>query len=153
MPQMDILIQINDYYNTEYALDTSWQDLFTEAPEQQQAMQLQRLRSGDLLSPRAGKTAAAAAGGWLAHDFPSEDEEDNSYTESGEVVAATGTVGCSRWAESLDISACRAAMCSAVSAVRKVLSSRSVCCNGHITCCLAPLSSSILSCYPHAALS
>ena len=86
---MDILIQINDYYNTEYDLNTSWQDLFNESPEQQQAMQLQRLRSGDLLSPRAGKAAAAAAaGGWWSQEFPSEDEEDNSYSESG-----TGDIG------------------------------------------------------------
>lgn len=100
---MDILLQVNDYFGTEYEIDTPWTDLFAE-PEQQEALRLQRLRS--LESPRAaaagpgaalaaalaahqqanGAGAAAAAGGglnWLDAELPSEDEDDGSYSEPG----------------------------------------------------------------------
>jgi hypothetical protein len=101
--QMDILLQVNDYFGTEYEIDTPWTDLFAEPEEQQEALRLQRLRS--LESPRAasagtgaalaaalaaheqraGAGAGAAAGGltWLDAELPSEDEEDGSYSEPG----------------------------------------------------------------------
>jgi hypothetical protein len=104
--QMDILLQVNDYFGTEYEIDTPWTDLFAEPEEQQEVLRLQRLRS--LESPRAaaagpgaalaaalaahqqrgGAGAAAAAGGglaWLEAELPSEDEEDGSYSEPGEL--------------------------------------------------------------------
>jgi hypothetical protein len=103
--QMDILLQVNDYFGTEYEIDTPWTDLFAEPEDQQEVLRLQRLRS--LESPRAaaagpgaalaaalaahqqrggaGAAAAAAAGGltWLDAELPSEDEEDGSYSEPG----------------------------------------------------------------------
>jgi hypothetical protein len=105
--QMDILLQVNDYFGTEYEIDTPWTDLFAEPEEAQEVLRLQRLRS--LESPRAaaagpgaalaaaiaahqqrgGAGAAAAAGGgglaWLEAELPSEDEEDGSYSEPGEL--------------------------------------------------------------------
>ncbi|WIA30444.1 hypothetical protein OEZ86_000528 [Tetradesmus obliquus] len=105
--KMDILLQVNDYFGTEYEIDTPWTDLFAEPEQQQEALRLQRLRS--LESPRAaaaagpgaalaavlaahqqangaGAGAAAAAGGlnWLDAELPSEDEDDGSYSEPDE---------------------------------------------------------------------
>jgi hypothetical protein len=110
--QMDILLQVNDYFGTEYEIDTPWTDLFAEPEEQQEVLRLQRLRS--LESPRAaaagpgaalaaalaaherrgatGAAAAAAAGGgltWLDAELPSEDEDDGSYSEPGELRSHT----------------------------------------------------------------
>jgi hypothetical protein len=34
-PQMDILHLINDYFGTEYEIETSWQNLFNESPQEQ----------------------------------------------------------------------------------------------------------------------
>lgn len=96
---MDILLQINDYFGTEYEIDTPWTELFAESEEQQEAMRLHRLRScGSLESPRAAGPAMAAAvaavlgqqkkkkagadglGVLLGGELLPTDEEDDSYS-------------------------------------------------------------------------
>eukprot|EP00775_Hariotina_reticulata_P011674 gene11674-11817_t len=101
--KMDILHQINDYFGTEYEIETSWQDLFNESPEEQEALRLARLKSGSLESPRAAAGAMAAAvaavmangtsaGGQskprtyadlMAAEWPSDEDDEDYSSDSG----------------------------------------------------------------------
>lgn len=92
--QIDIIHQINDYFGADYDMDTKWSDLFMEAPEEQEAMRLSRLRSGSLpTSPRVGKGAPGGVGS-LAAAVAAVMQQQQHWPATG--TAAAGRAGVAR---------------------------------------------------------
>jgi hypothetical protein len=92
--QAEIINQLNDFFNTDYDIDVKWTDLFCEAPEQQEAMRLSRLRSGSLpTSPRAMKGGLGGVGSLAAAVAAAMQQQQHWGAAGGAAAAAAGGKG------------------------------------------------------------
>lgn len=92
--QAEIINQLNDFFNTDYDIEVKWTELFCEAPEQQEAMRLARLRSGSLpTSPRAMKGGLGGVGSLAAAVAAAMQQQQHWPAAGG---AAAGGKGATR---------------------------------------------------------
>lgn len=88
--QADIINQINDYFGADYGIDTQWCDLFSEPPEQQEAMKLSRLRSGSLPTSPRGRKGALGGVGSLAAAVAAVQQQQQQWPAAGDRGATAG---------------------------------------------------------------